>query len=202
MVRICLLVRGSSRKARDRNMAKRRSKPKVEHEVLSLEVESFSASVDAGVDFRLRDPRYRREDAHIYRHTSQLEIECKSLSPKSRAGVTYRVTVYGEDPSEARFSLKVGDCKARGEDGRPLYDKKRGQLTPVYNIPHGIGFLQKDRGATDWSAAAWVSADNATQMLTLLMSARPLYVSLEERKEGRYRAIVNFSLQTTHPDEE
>jgi len=78
----------------------------------------------------------------------------------------------------------------------------RGELRPVYDVPEGIGILNKVRGTQNWTGAAWVAPNTISDMLTLLPTVDPLYVFLHEVKIGRNRWIKGITLQTTDPAEE
>ena len=90
----------------------------------------------------------------------------------------------------------------RDKDGGRKYRMVRGQSQPVYEVPKGIGHLEKVRGANEWSGWTWVLPQTFTDMLTLLSNVSPIYVELHELKIGRIRHIVSITLKNTDPEEE
>jgi hypothetical protein len=71
----------------------------------------------------------------------------------------------------------------------------------VYRKPPGLGVLEK-RGERAWTGRVNVEARLVSDMLVLLMSGRPLFLAIDERKDGRTRWIDGITLQTTDPAEE
>ncbi len=184
-------------------MAKQKTKKRsAEYDYLSLGVSSYAASVDASVNFRVRDRRHYEDDAQFFDFHSRLEIECCSWWPDNRAGCNYSLTIYGHAPQHEPFSMTLEDCQVRDEFGERKYEKRRGEQVPVYRVPKGVGHLDRVRGANAWSGVAWVAAQCLTDMLTLLPVVSPLYVSIHELREGRNRFIVGLILQTTDPTED
>jgi len=80
--------------------------------------------------------------------------------------------------------------------------KVRGQDIPIYDVPKGIGIIEKQRGVNVWSCCAWVSPQMVTDMLSLLPNVKPMYVSVQEHKVGRNRWVAGMSLQTSDPAED
>ena len=74
-------------------------------------------------------------------------------------------------------------------------------LFRFFDLPRGIGFLEKVRGHQSWRGVAWIPPHSVTEMLVLLSGNRPLYLSLHELKIERRRSIVGLSLQTSDPAE-
>ena len=82
------------------------------------------------------------------------------------------------------------------------YRKVSGRSLPVYDIPEGLGLLDKDRGTRNWNGWLWVPEQTLTQMLILLTNVKPLYLEIHERKVKRTRWINGLRVQTTDPNEE
>lgn len=65
-----------------------------------------------------------------------------------------------------------------------------------------IGNIQRQRNTKNWVGWCWLPPQIVSDMLTLLIQTKPLYISIHELKTGRKRWIVGLSLQTADPDEE
>ena len=100
------------------------------------------------------------------------------------------------------FDVTLSDCQARDDDGDRKYRRVRGEDVPVYEVPKGIGMIERVRGVGGWSGWCWISPRAVSDMLVLLPNVSPLYISLHERKIGRTRWINGLTLQTTDPAEE
>lgn len=188
-------------------MAKKKARKKAkkkhaEYDILSLEISSYKASVDAAISYRVRDKKHYEEDAKVFDFHSSVEIECRSLWPENRADSHFYLTIYGRELSHEPFSMTLDDCHVRDEFGERQYTKRRGERVPVYRVPKGIGYLEKVRGENAWSGVAWVAGPCLSDMLMLLPTVRPLYVFIHELRESRNRSIVGLTLQTTDPAEE
>jgi len=90
----------------------------------------------------------------------------------------------------------------RNEDSTHKYRRVRGKDLPVYDIPKGLGTLEKVRGEALWTGCLWVKQETVTQMLSLLPVVKPLYMFVHERKIEHHRWIVGFTVQTSDPSEE
>jgi hypothetical protein len=59
----------------------------------------------------------------------------------------------------------------------------------VYDVPDGLGLIEKVRGKREWSGFCWVSPGTVSDMLLLLPHVSPLYISIHERKVGGFQRI-------------
>jgi hypothetical protein len=181
-------------------MAKRKKKPtEPEYAFLTIEVNDYSARVDTSISYEVRDARHHQDDAKVYEFASDIELQGICTSPKDRSGERYALTIHGSEPRQGEFALTLADCHVRSDSGVPKYQKARGKEVPVYQVPRGIGLLQRQRRAGSWTGWAWVSPQTVTDMLTLLPHVRPLYVAIHEVKVQRACWIVSLTLQTTDP---
>lgn len=103
-------------------MAKKKAKKKArkkraDYDSLSLEVSSYKASVDAAINYRVRDRKHYDEDAKVFDFHSSVEVECGCLWPEERAGSDYHLTIYGRELEHAPFSMTLDDCHVRDEFG-------------------------------------------------------------------------------------
>lgn len=109
--------------------------------------------------------------------------------------------IYGHERSGEEFSLKLKDCHVINEKWERVYRKVKGKEEPVYDIPKGIGSLEKRRGSDAWSGVVWIMPNVVSDMLTLLPNVSPLYLDLHVKKEGKLHYIVGLSLKTQDPAE-
>lgn len=180
-------------------MSPRKKKPTVEYELLSIALSGYRASVDASINHKARDKRYQYADPSIYEFQSSLELEGVCDYPDERSGDRYFIKVNGWETEEGEFEARLSDRHVRNEDGTRKYRKVRGEEIPVYDVPEGLGLIEKVRGTKEWSGFCWVSPRTVSDMLALLPQVRPLYISIHERKVGRTRWINELSLQMSHP---
>lgn len=134
-------------------MSRRKPKPAQEHTHLAIRVESFNASVSAGINPSLYGDRSRvilREDL-ILESSIGLEVRGVCTYPPPRAGGKFEITIHTETP--ARAGLRVKDTHRRDENNVPQYEKKRGNLYPVYDLPPGLGLIELRRSDDVW--AGW-----------------------------------------------
>ena len=124
-------------------MAKRKKVAKPKYDVLALEVIDFSASVDASINYKVRDPRQYESDAKVYTFSSSVEIHCRSTWPEKRADVPYAFTIHGSESEYTDFNLSLDDCHVIDDCCKRQYKKVRGKLKPVYHVPSGIGMFKK-----------------------------------------------------------
>ena len=180
-------------------MAPRKKKPSVEYELLSIPLSSYRASVDASVNPYARDKRHHYADPKIYSFGTSVELEGVCDYPEDRAGEMYTIMVNGWENEEGKFDARLSDRHVRDEDGMPIYHKVRGEEIPVYDVPEGLGLIEKVRGEKRWTGFCWVSPRTVSDMLLLLPHVSPLYIAIHERKVGRTRWINALSLQMSHP---
>jgi hypothetical protein len=174
-------------------------KPAEEHTFIAVRVESYHVSASAGINPNLLGiyaKNIRPEDS-VFQSTTQLEMLGVCTDPKERTGHQFQITVYEGTPS--RTGLRVKDTHARDKNNELQYQTRQGTHYLVCNLPQGLAVLERRRGDDVWTARVPVEPKLVTQMLILLGQGRPTYLSIHEKKVGRYRWIRNISLQTTDP---
>ena len=55
-----------------------------------------------------------------------------------------------------------------------VYRIVKGQQVPVYDVPKGVGFLERRRGTKAWMGCLWVPPRTVGDMLKLLPTVKPL----------------------------
>lgn len=113
----------------------------------AINVSSYKAFVDASINYEVRDKRHYSGDAKVYKFSSNIEIEGICTWPEERAGDKYTFTIYGQEIRPGDFELSLSDCHVVDENWIPKYKKVRGKDVPVYDVPKGLGTLEKIRGA-------------------------------------------------------
>lgn len=181
-------------------MVKWKKKTKLEFNFLGIRIDQYSVSIGASINYEVRDKRYHYLNAKVFKFDSHIEIEGTYTYPDDRAGQAFQLTIYGSERKSGEYERTLSDYQERDEERILKYRKVRGKLTPVYDVPNGIGYLEYRKKR--WSGAAWVSPRTVSDMLALLPNVRPLYISIHEAKEGRHRRIVGLTLQTTDPANE
>lgn len=183
-------------------MPKKTAKPKKVYTLLALRLEQYSAQVDAVINPDLHSPYFRYEGTRIYSFSSNIELGATAHWPDERAGEEFTFTIYGLSPYDEKLRQTLADRQERDEKGSLKFRKVRGQYCPVYNVPEGIGIVDKVRGTQNWSGTAWVGPNTISDMLQLLTTVAPLYIFLHELRIARKRWIKGITLQTTDPAEE
>lgn len=183
-------------------MPKKSAKSKKTYTFLALRLRQHSAHVDASINHELHSPNFRCENTRIYSFTSHIELDATAYWPDERADEEFSFTIYGLSPYNQKLKKTLNNCHERDEEGALRFQKVRGELRPVYNVPQGIGLLNKIRGTQNWSGTAWVGPNTISDMLQLLTTVAPLYIFLHELRIARKRWIKGITLQTTDPAEE
>ncbi len=183
-------------------MAKKKKIPASEYSINHIKLTEYSASVDASINYKVRDARNYESNAKVYGFTSSLELKGIYIYSDDRDNEEIQLTVHGTDEGPLDFDTTLADCQASDDKGNYKFRKMKGQEIPVYDVPKGIGHLERQRGTKIWSGFVWVNHQIITNMLTLLPTVSPLYLTIHERKVERNRYIVGLTLQTNHPDEE
>jgi hypothetical protein len=155
--------------------------------------------VGASINHRAKDKRYQHDELRVYRFDSSLEIAGVCNYPDDRSGERYSITVYGDQSDEGDLNAKLREFHIKDKNGDPKYRKSRGHYLPVYEVPKGVGLLQKVRGENSWNGCVWVPDRTVSMMLTLLNSMGALFVELHERRGARNRWVNSLRLQTTDP---
>ena len=112
------------------------------------------------------------------------------------------LTIYGSDSRHSDFELTLADCQVSDGNGMLKYCKVRGKEVPVYDVPKGIGYIERQRGTRIWMGCVWVKQQTVTDMLTLLPNVRPLFIAIHERHISRNRWIVGLTLLTKNPEDD
>lgn len=183
-------------------MAKRKKTGASEYYINHAELTGYSASIDASINYKVRETRYYEDDAKIYDFVSHLELEGLFIDPEERADEELILTVYGSDSGHCDFELKLADCQIRDDNGSLKYRKARDKVVPVYNVPKGLGYIERQRGTRIWTGCVWVKQQSVTDMLTLLPNVRPLFIVIHERHIGRTKWIAGLTLATKNPEDE
>ena len=168
-------------------MAKKKNSAAVTYELLSIPLSGFGASVDASVNHEARDKRHHYADPKIYQFHTSVELEGVCDYPEERSGDSYIISVHGWENEEGKFKVRLSDRHVLDEDGARKYRKVRGEEIPVYDVPDGLGLIEKVRGEKRWSGFCWVSPGTVSDMLALLPHVSPLYMAIHECKVGRTR---------------
>ena len=183
-------------------MTRKKIKPVDQYAFLTINVDKFSSAVNMSVNGQARDRRQDNDNVSLYSFGCDVEIQGTCTYPPERVHENYRIDISTKPQSQLDFDAKLKDTRVRDEDGSFKYHKVRGRFLPVYDIPEGLGLLDKERGTTNWNGWLWVPEQTLTQMLILLTNVKPLYLEVHERKIGRTRWINGVRLQMTDPNEE
>ena len=108
-----------------------------------------------------------------------------------------RLTNPADNPPKDREILSRGWGPSQG---RLRYRTVRGQSVPDYTPPPGIGSLEKVRGIARRKGVVWVPNTFFSQMLTLAIATKPLYLQIGERRAERTRWITRLALMTEEPE--
>ena len=112
-------------------------------------------------------------DAKVYQFDSSVELEGACNYPEEREGEKFPFTVYGREIHEGGFDVTLSDCHVLDDDGARKYRRVRGKDVPVYEVPKGIGTIQRVRGSGGWSGWCWISPRAVSDMLALLPNVSP-----------------------------
>jgi hypothetical protein len=135
----------------------RAKKPVEEYSLISIRIQNHKARVGASINHKANDKRYQHDELRVYQFDSSLEIAGICNYPDDRSGETFLITVYGDQPGEGELNARLRDFHIKDKYGDPKYRKLRGRHMPVYEIPKGVGFLQKVRGKNSWYGCIWVT---------------------------------------------
>jgi len=183
-------------------MDTKKKSPKPEYYTLFYKLTDYEVAVDASINYEVRDKRNQYSDANVYSFSSRMELEGVCIHHEDREGHIGLFTIYGTDSERHGLDIQLKDCHEMDDDGDRKYRRVRGQSVPVYNVPKGIGHIEKVRGEDAWAGWAWVKPQTFNDMLILLSSVKPIYISIHELKIGRVRHMVSFTLGNKDPEEE
>ena len=183
-------------------MTRKKIKPVDQYAFLTISVDKFSAAVNTSINGQARERHQHNDNVSLYSFGCSVEIQGTCTYPPERVHESYRIDISTNPQSQLDFDAKLKDTRVRDEDGSFKYRKVRGRSLPVYDIPEGLGLLDKERGTTNWNGWLWVPEQTLTQMLILLTNVKRLSLEGHERKIGRRHWINELRLQMTDPNEE
>jgi hypothetical protein len=155
--------------------------------------------VGASINHRAKDRRSQHDDLRVYEFDSALEITGLCTYPEERLWESFFITVYGNQQDEGDLDARLREFHIEDKNGSPKYRKSGDRYLPLYKLPSGVGFLQKERGRNSWDGCAWVPNQTVSMMLSVLDRNGPVFAELHERRVGRNRWINGLTLQTTDP---
>lgn len=182
-------------------VTKKKSEKQI-HTYLAIKINKYDVSIGASINYEVRDPRHYRVDARVYKFETRVEIQGVCKYPEYRVGGNYKIDLYGSALRDGDFTLTLADCIKRDERGEIFGKKIRGKQRRVYNPPDCIGMLQCQIREQRWTGWAWISPQTVTDMLILLPVHHPLYLEIQEIRQGRNYRIGSLSLKTRDPAEE
>jgi hypothetical protein len=152
-------------------LTRRQPNPAQKHTHLAIRVETYTASATAGINPALygNNPKDIVGDEVILESSMGLEVRGVCTYPPTRADQTYEITIHAE--KAARAALRVKDIHRRDENNIPQYRKIRGNLYPVYDLPAGLGMIERRRSDGVWGGWAFVEPKILNNMLVLLGQA-------------------------------
>lgn len=179
---------------------KKIKKAKPEYSFLGIEIIKFDVIVDASINYEVRmNTQKASGEERVYSFGTQIEITGICNYPEENVGDIYNLTIYGDDRRQDRFNSRLKDYQVIDHQWQKVFRETKDGMTPVYEIPTGIGYLETPRGSKSGSGYAWVSTRFVSDMLLLLTINRPMYIEIHRLKEGRGYAISSLSLKTTNP---
>jgi len=182
-------------------MPRKKIKSVDQYAFLTINVDKFSTAVNTSISGQARERHQDNDNVSLYSFGCSAEIQGTCTYPPERVDENYRIDISTKPQSQLDFDAKLKDTRVRDEHGSFKYRKMRGRSLPVYDIPEGLGLLDKERGTNNWSGWLWVPEQTLTQMLILLTNVKPLYLEIHERKIERTRWINGITLQTIDPNE-
>lgn len=179
-------------------------RPKLEDQytLLIVRVDQHDAGVRVSPNGHILSPQNSIRDhdsARIYPCVTTVSITGTITYPEDRAGHELSMTIHSEESPSADANRLVKDIQARDEYGSMAYRKYRGELIPVYDMPPGLGLINKVRGEPAWSGWAFLPPRAVSDMLALVGRQRQLFMQIQERKRNRARWVYSMSLQTADP---
>ena len=177
----------------------KQKKTTTDYSFLAIKITGYHAAIDSSINYEVRDRHHHYPAAKVYSFGSRLELEGVCHYPAERDENNYAITVYGAEREADQFAMTLADCQVYSEDRLPVYRKSRGKEVPVYDVPKGVGLLERERGTPNWHGWLWVPPQTVTDMLTLIPQVKPLYLAIQQLREGRKYWIVSLTLQTNDP---
>jgi hypothetical protein len=181
-------------------------KAQPEHTFLALQVDGYDVRISASINHQVENPKYAfdelRADEPVYKHITYLTIRGHATHPEKRAGERFEFAVHGDDSPSKELRATLRDFQVRDEYNSAEYREYRGRQIPVVHPIPSLAFIDKNRAAQKRTVWLNVEPRLVSDMLVLLGSTRPIYISVQEVKVGRTRWVRQFELQTTDPAEE
>lgn len=182
--------------------SKKLKKEKPEYSFLGIKIENFDVIADASINYEVRyNLRECSGDERVYNFGTKIEITGNCNYPEECVGVPYTITIYGDDRRQDQFNMRLKDFHAIDDQWQKVYRKVKDGMRPVYNVPTGIGYLEKIRASESWSGYIWATPRFASDILKLLNVDRPMYIEIHRLKEGRGYTISSLSVKTIDPRE-
>jgi len=171
------------------------------YDFLSMWLTGYDFQVETGVNTNLRsNPLRIGLDDRIFISRTWLEIRGKCFDPEERAGEKFVIMLSGDMKPEG-FSEAVRDIQKRGEYGAPQYRLYRGTHVPIFECPHGITPLWRNRKAGPWHGYLKAPERFVGDCLAVLTSKAARYMFIHERIIDRTHWINGFSIQSNNPAE-
>ena len=184
-------------------MQKKKSKPVVREEYLTIKIEDFNIMVETSINSEARRRRPESDSVNLFRDGPFIEITGDCTSPADRANERYRIAIFKNANGVIDFDAKIRDVHVIDKDGLPKYRKAGGRLLPVYDIPEGFAVISRKRGPVNWDGGLWMPNETITQLLIVLTRMQhPLYLRIHERKIDRTHWLDGLSLHTSDPTDE
>ena len=104
-------------------MSQKRRKPRVQYELLTLQVEDYSVTVNASISYRARELRPESDKTPLYSFGHTIEIVGTCTSPDERARETYRIIMEPPEFDEHTFDTTLSDVQVKDANGLVKYRK-------------------------------------------------------------------------------
>jgi hypothetical protein len=180
-------------------MTKAKNKPLETYELVAVKINAFDIDIGSSLNHEVKDLRYAPKDTKLLSFNSKVAMEGVVTYPEERIGQQYKMEVHGGDWYYQKYDLTLDDCRVCDEHGVTQYRKHKGRIDPVYDVPKGIGHLERIRGANTWIGWLWVPPNVITHILSVLPLERPKYLSIHEHIVGRHRFINRLGVQAVDP---
>lgn len=191
--------------SRDMPRKSRSESTKQEYTHLSIRIERYEASIDAGINHDALAPEYAWDldmDEPLYSFTAQIEVFGTVTYPEERAGEAWEITIYDGRRLRHYLDATLNSIHTVDDKGVHQYRTYRGKDVPVLRAPKGMGHVAKVRGEHALSAWLYASPQFLSDALVLLGQRRMLFMAAHESREGRTRRLQSLSIQTIDPAEE
>jgi hypothetical protein len=175
------------------------------YDSFGLVVLDSNVTVSTGVNHEIRDRRLRIEGTPIWSHGLILQLECLLVWSEERHGETISFWLSDRERRPNCFDETLQDRIKLDGFGRPLTKKVRGEERVVYDIPKGIGFIERTGrnkgGYPNWSAAAWVRPEVLRDMVWLTRGIPNVYLHVLGFKEGKVLWVTTLEMSLGDEDD-